>query len=157
MPRVLHEKHKFLVDVPGLATAAFQKCSEVSVETAKIEYWEGATIIPFKTGGRQTVADVTLERGTSESTALYEWHLEVGDASIGVPGSTGFGEGLVLPDFKRDVSVRQLDRDNTDVREWLLHQAFPIKYVAGEWDNTADDVAIEMMTLTYDFPELVLA
>ncbi|MBC7172782.1 MAG: phage tail protein, partial [Polyangiaceae bacterium] len=32
---------------------------------------------------------------------------------------------------------------------------WPIKFVAGEWDNESDENVIEQVTLTYDFFELV--
>ncbi len=35
------------------------------------------------------------------------------------------------------------------------NQAWPIKFVAGEWDNESDENVIESVTLTYDFFELV--
>jgi len=158
MARAIHEKHKFLVEVPArLASAAFQKCSELSAEAAKIEYWEGGAIIPIKDGGRLTFSDVTLERGTSASTEMHTWFKEVGDAAIAVPGSTGFGSGLTLPQYKAHVGIVQLDRDNTRLREWALYSAWPTKYVAGEWDNTVDEVVIESLTLTYDRFDMVPA
>ena len=33
--------------------------------------------------------------------------------------------------------------------------ASPVKLVAGEWDNEADENVIDAVTLTYDFFELV--
>ncbi|HBQ18605.1 MAG TPA: phage tail protein, partial [Myxococcales bacterium] len=29
--------------------------------------------------------------------------------------------------------------------------AWPVKFVAGEWDNDSDEVVIESVTLTYDW------
>lgn len=34
--------------------------------------------------------------------------------------------------------------------------AWPVKFVAGGWDNEADGNVIESVTLSYDFFELVL-
>ena len=33
--------------------------------------------------------------------------------------------------------------------------AWPVKFVAGSWDNESDENVIESVTLTYDFFELV--
>ena len=32
---------------------------------------------------------------------------------------------------------------------------WPVKFVAGDWDNEADESVIESVTLTYDFFELI--
>ncbi len=40
-------------------------------------------------------------------------------------------------------------------RRWSLFQAWPIKFVAGDWDNESDENVIESVTLTYDIFDLV--
>jgi hypothetical protein len=37
----------------------------------------------------------------------------------------------------------------------LVFFSWPVKFVAGDWDNEADENVIESVTLTYDFFELV--
>lgn len=149
-PRSFHKKFKFLVQVDGFqgeAKAAFQKCSEVSVEVAKVEYSEGGTLIPDKSPGRITVTDVTLERGVTKNQDLYDWFVDVANISA--------NKGLVDPQYKRMVEVVQQDRDGTTLRRWRLHNAWPVKFVAGDWDNEADENVIESVTFTYDYPQLI--
>jgi len=90
-----------------------------------------------------TFSDVDLERGAPKDRDLYDWFLEVANAA------SGFG----LPDaaYKRSVDIVQLDRDGETLRRWTLFNAWPSKFVAGEWDNDSDDVVIESITLTYDY------
>jgi phage tail-like protein len=153
--RQLHTRHKFLVQTQKFGTAAFQKCSEISWEIAKIEYWEGGADIPIKTRGRVTVADVTLEKGTSQSTHMNDWAIETVKMWASGPAGMIGGKGLPFPNFKTDdISVETRDLDNSLLREWNLIGAFPIKYVAGAWDNTVDEVVIEQLTLAYDYPKL---
>ena len=45
-PRTFFKKFKYVIEVDGLASTGFQKCSELSVEVANIEYHEGGTLIP---------------------------------------------------------------------------------------------------------------
>ena len=153
-PRKLHERFKFLVHIDGVESAAFQKCSELSVEVADISYWEGGALIPIKDPGRLTFADVTLERGASQNRDFFNWARQVANATIAVPMSTALGSGLPSPAFKRDMAILQLDRDNTILREWSLYGGWPKKFVAGEWDNTADEVVIESLVVCYDQFEL---
>ncbi|KKN72174.1 hypothetical protein LCGC14_0413110 [marine sediment metagenome] len=148
-PRSFHDKFKFLVEIDGVLSAAFNKCGELSAEFAKIEYSEGGTLIPNKTPGRMTFADVTLERGVASDLDLFLWFSQTGIASANF--------GLPEPAYKRDLDIVQKDRDNTTLRRWHLNNAWVLKFVAGEWDNDADEKAIEMVTLTYDFFELVFS
>lgn len=149
MARKVHLKAKFLVNIGGIESAAFQQCSELSVEAAKIEYHEGGSVIPIKEAGLLNFSDVTLQRGTSGNQDFYNWIRKVWDASMG-PGaeSTGLADNL----YKRDdAAIVQKDRDTSQLRAWALFGAWPTKFVAGEWDNSANEVVIEQLTLTYDY------
>lgn len=145
-PRTFHKKFKFLVEIDGVASAGFQKCSELSVEVANIQYFEGGALLPNKSPGRLTFADVTLERGATSDRDLLDWFSQVADAAA----NTGLNE----PGFKRNLDIVQQDRDGSTLRRWSLTGAWPVKFVAGEWDNEADENVIESVTLTYDFFEL---
>ncbi len=68
--------------------------------------------------------------------------------------NTASGLGLTDPDYKRELDVLQQDRDGKTLRRWSLYQAWPIKFVAGEWDNDSDENVMESVTLTYDYFEI---
>lgn len=138
-----HKKFKFVIEEAGLAVAAFQKMSELSVEAAKIEYHEGGSLIPDKSPGRLTFTDVTLERGVTIDQSLYSWFLEVANAAADA--------GQNEPDFKRTLDLVQLDRAGNELLRWRLVNAWPMKFNAGDWDNEADENVIEQVTLTYDY------
>lgn len=145
-PRSFHKKFKFVVEIDGLASAGFQKASELSVEIANVQYYEGGSLIPNKSPGRLTFADVTLERGATMDRDLFDWFTQVAEASANM--------GLKEPVFKRNLDIVQQDRDGSTLRRWSLTGAWPVKFVAGDWDNEADENVIESVTLTYDFFEL---
>jgi len=146
-PRTFHKKFKYIVEVDEVSHAGFQKCSELSVEAANVQYFEGGSLIPNKSPGRLTFTDVTLERGATQDRDLYDWFSDVAVAAAGT--------GLTEPSFKRNLDVVQQDRDGSTLRRWSLSSAWPVKFVAGDWDNEADENVIESVTLTYDFFELV--
>lgn len=104
-------------------------------------------IIPYKSPGRLTFSDVTLERGATQDRDLFDWLLDVSVTSSGL--------GLTGVQYKRNLDIVQQDRDGTTLRRWSLSRAWPVKFVAGDWDNESDENVIESMTLTYDFFELV--
>ena len=142
-PRSFHKKFKFIVEADDIAHAGFQKCSELSVEVANVQYFEGGSLIPNKSPGRLTFADVTLERGATQDRDLFDWFQDVAITSSGL-GPTGVG-------FKRNLDIVQQDRDGTTLRRWSLSRAWPVKFVAVDWDNESDENVIESVTLTFDF------
>jgi phage tail-like protein len=145
-PRSFHKRFKFIIEADGVVSAAFQKCSELSVEVAKVEYYEGGSLIPNKSPGRLTFPDVTLERGATSDEDLFDWFEDVAIASSGL--------GLIDPDYKRNLDIVQQDRDGKTLRRWTLTGAWPTKFAAGEWDNGSDENVIESVTLTFDYFEL---
>lgn len=145
-PRTFHHKYRFVVEIDGVAEAAFQKMGELSAETAEVTYFEGGSLIPVKAAGRVTFADLTLERGAvTEDSDLYDWFREVTDAAANA--------GLNDPDYKRTLDVVQLDRTGAEVRRYTVYNCWVKTYVAGEWDNESDEVNMEKVTLAFDYFE----
>lgn len=145
-PKSFHHKLKFVVEIDLIGSASFAKCSELSVEVANVLYWEGGSLIPNKSPGRLTFSDVTLERGATQDQDLFLWFRDVAIASSGL--------GLVDPHYKRSGDIVQRDRDDSELRRWNLIRAWPIKFVAGDWDNDSDDIVMQSVTLTFDWFEL---
>lgn len=145
-PRTFHKKFKFIIEIDGFTAAGFQKCSELSVEAANVQYFEGGSLIPNKSPGRLTFTDVTLERGATLDLDMFNWFGEI--------AATASGLGAVEPAFKRNLDIVQQDRDGSTIRRWSLNNAWPTKFSAGDWDNEADENVIESVTLTYDFFDL---
>lgn len=141
-PRSFHKKFKFLVEIDKLGYSGFQKCSEISAEIAKIEHFEGGALAADKSPGRVTFSDPTLERGATKDVELFTWFKEVANVAANA--------GLIDDQYKRNADVVQQDRDNKTLRRWRLFKAWPTKFVAGEWDNDADENVIEKVTLTFE-------
>jgi phage tail-like protein len=146
-PRNLFAKFKFRIEIDGIAYAGFQKCSELSAEAAVIEHYEGGAIIPVKLPGRVKFPDVTLEQGACNDLDLYKWWLQVANVAAGQGGL-----GQPDPRYRRNLEIIQLERDDTIVQRWKLRNAWPSKFVAADgFDNTADEVVITSVQLTYDY------
>lgn len=141
-PRTFHKKFKFVVEIDNIGFAGFQKCSELEAEIAKIEYSEGGTLIPNKDAGRISVSDVTLERGATADGDMWNWFKQVGN----MVANSGLGNAA----FKRTMDIVQNDRDGTELRRWSCTGAWPNKFVAGDWDNEADENVIEKVTIVID-------
>ena len=134
-------KYRFVVEIDDFARAEFSKCSALEAEIAKVETWEGGALTAIKEPGRVTFTDVTLERGATSDEDCYRWFKEVVQAYKDA--------GVVSPNHLRNVDIVQWDRDGTELRRWTLEEAWPTKFVAGEWDNGADETTVEMLTLCF--------
>ncbi len=93
-PRSFHKRFKFVVEIDSVKHAGFQKCSELSVEIANVQYYEGGSLIPNKSPGRMTFPDVTLERGATQDRDLFDWFQQVANLASGL--------GLNDIDYKRN-------------------------------------------------------
>jgi phage tail-like protein len=144
--RHFHAKFRFVVEVDGFGSAGFQSCSELKSEIAKIEYYEGGVIIPFKEPGRMSFADLTIERAATKDSDLYKWFQLTSNAAL--------NGGLRSPAFKRNASIVQLDRDSRTLRRWQISGAWPTSFTAGAWDNNSDEFTMEQVVLSYDFFQL---
>ena len=148
-PRNYFKKFKFVVEIDGVKFAGFQSCSELSAEVAVVEQWEGGALAAEKQPGRVTFSDITLERGATQDADLFAWFKEVANIAA--------NSGVVLPKHERTADIVQQDRDGTALLRWRLKRGWPNKFVAGEWDNNADENVIESVTLCYhDFDRVAV-
>lgn len=144
-PRSYYDKFLFLVEFPGLRYAGFMKCSEISAELGIIKHREGGNLVADKSPGLVEVPEITLERGATDDLDTYNWFEEVARLAAG----TGQVDDL----YKRTGELIQLNRDKTVRQRWRIVKAWPSKFVAGEWDNSAEEKVITSLTLAYDYPE----
>ena len=144
-PRNFEDKFSFIVEIDGIAHAAFNKCSELSAELDTILYREGGSLIPSaKDPGLLNFEAVTLERGAvANDSDLYRWFEEVADAASNT--------GRVNPEFKRGLDIVAKDRDGSVLKRWRLTRAWAKKFVAGDWDADASEKTIEAVTLEFDY------
>ena len=141
--RVFYKGFLFRVEIDGVISAAFQDCSPVTMETGDIDQWEGGALIPNKSPGRVTVANITLKRGATDDRQLWDWFQQtVASAAM-----------LADPDFKRNLDIIQFNRQALEIQRYTLFNAYPRRWGGGTWDNNADANLVEEVELRYDFPQ----
>lgn len=139
-------RFNFLIDlgngeVEGPA-AGFQECSGIGVEVDVVEYRNGndKPNAARKLTGLARVADVTLKRGVIGSLALWHWLVQVRDGD---------------QDATRTVAIHLLSEDHaTTVQTWRLLRARPTRFVSGPLNANGGEVAIEELTLAYEWLEI---
>lgn len=145
-------RFKFLVDIDGFKSFAFQSAEGLKHNIAKIEYWEGGSIIAYKEPGLVTFDDLALSRGVAYEQEMYDWVIATVDlVTYAVIPRGGRGGGQRAPGYEKDLTVQQLERDNTLAIEYDVFEAFPVDYTASGFDNTSNEISMESLTLTYSY------
>lgn len=139
------DRQRYIIEIDGVRRAGFQTASELVAEIATVEYREGGRQIPHKRPGKQTFPNLTLARGVTLDTDLYDWFNETANVST--------GRALADGRYKRNLDVVMLDVDGSEAGRWTIYGAFPVRFKAGEWDADSDDPQVEEVELAYDYFE----
>ncbi len=141
-PTNWYKKFKFVIEIDGVASAAFKTCSELRINAETVQYREGGRLNAHKSPGLVEFPPITLERGKTKDFDLYNWFKDTFDSAAGV--------GQTTPDIYRTFDIIQQDRRGNEVERYTVYDAFCQQYGAGDWDNDASEVAMEQVVLEVD-------
>lgn len=126
----------FRVSIPGLPTGVgFQKVGGLSREVEVVEYLENMYDHSHKLPGRETVGDVTFERGMYADDYLQGIYEKV------------FNNNTV----RNTVVIQVCDRFGKIRREFKCAEAWFSKYECADLDATSSDVIIETLTMAFEY------
>jgi phage tail-like protein len=140
MPRRVDDpfaSQNFRLEIAGVQVAGFSECTGLNAETNIIEYREGTDdIFPRKLPGLSKFGNVTLKRGLTTGTELFDWHNLVMQGNI----------------TRGNVSIVVLDesRAKQGVLRYNLTNAWPSKYMAPDFKANANEIAIESIEITHE-------
>ncbi len=130
------QKFRFRVTIPGLPTEiGFQTVSGLSHEIGVAEYAEGGYEYTHKLPGKPKVGEITCERGAYQDSAL---------AAL-------IKETLTNEDFRQTIIIEHLDRFGNAGKTYKLAEAWVSKWEGSDLDATSDDVAIEKITIQFEY------
>ena len=131
----------FLVEIDGVTSAGFSEVSGLSTEIAVIEYRNGNDKVSSvrKLPGLHKAGNVTLKRGVTGDTVLFEWLR-----------TSAQGSG----DSARNIAIILLDEARQPVLCWLLLRAWPMKWEGPTLNASSNEIAIESLTLACDRIEI---
>jgi phage tail-like protein len=129
----------FIVEIDGAQIAAFQEVSGLDGENQVTEYREGADAMNTvrKLPGIEKYPNLTLKRGLTGSTVLWDWRKQVRDGSTSFPPT-------------RNVSISLQDEQHRPVYKWKLTNAWCCKLSGPALNGKGNEIAIETMELAYD-------
>lgn len=125
----------FRVSIGGVPPIGFQKVGGLSREVAVVEYLENMYSHKHKLPGRETVGEVTLERGMYADGTLRNYYESVFNNN----------------NCRSTVTIQICDRFGNVKREFNLAECWCSKYEVGDLDATSDDVIIETLTLQFEY------
>jgi phage tail-like protein len=130
----------FLVDLGLGEEMGFSEVEVPSGEIEVIEYREGGDRVNSarKLPGLAKYPNVTLKRGITGRTDLFEWWKAVRDGQA----------------QRRDVTITLLDEQRQAVLRWHLRNAFPVKIEGPSLNASGNEVAIETLELAHEGLEI---
>jgi len=141
-PRRYDKKFLYSIEIAGLTVAHFQSCSELSFEVGVVEQHEAGLInVADQSPGKVKFPPIDLAIGATNDRELHDWAIQVIDAAA----NTGEPDD----EYKKTMAIVQRERDGSEKKRYNLFKAWPFKYVAGDWDATAEENVIESMSITF--------
>jgi phage tail-like protein len=125
----------FAVEIDGSIVASFTECSGLGVTIGVDKYEEGGDNgVTLKFQGRTDYTNIVLKHGITESTDLFDWLIKI------VRGEYA----------RKNVSIRVLTADLSEIRSWQFTGAFPVKWTGPTLTANASSVAIETLELAHE-------
>ena len=129
--------HRFLLEIDGIAEAAFSRASIPEASAGVIEYREGSEAATSrKLKGLTSYGNVTLSKGITESTELYDWWKLV--------------EQGKLEEARRSVAIVVLDEEGQPGPRYEFRNAWVRQYDAPDLDASGEAVAVESLELVHE-------
>jgi phage tail-like protein len=125
----------FLVELDGLAAAGFNEVSGLAAELEVLDYREGGVneYVHRLAGPVRHPSNLTLRRGLTADTDLWDWWTEVASGSI----------------RRRNASVLLLAADRSIARRWEVVGAYPVRWSGPDLRAEGGAVAVETLELAH--------
>ena len=126
--------NRFVVEIDGIATAAFKEVSGLDVQVEVIEYREGTDPVTHKVPGQVTWSDIVLKKGTLMTDDLWNWM-----------------EGSISGNPQRKSgSIVVLDPAGHEVLRYNFVKAFPVKWTGPTLNASGNELAVESIEIAHE-------
>lgn len=127
--------YNFLVEIDGIARAAFHEVSGFDSTVDVIEHREGGdNITPRKLPGQARYGNIVLKWGLSIDVDLVRWHQAVVEGDV----------------QRKNGSIVLLDRSGQERARWNFINAWPAKWTGASLNAEGNDIAIETLELAHE-------
>jgi phage tail-like protein len=130
-----YKNFNFLVEIDGVARAAFSEVSGLGSETAVIEYRAGGESNAVrKLPGLTKYTNIVLRRGVTQDAELWNWHKAIVDGNAD----------------RRNGAIVLLDDSRTPVVRWKFFNGWISKWEGPALNAKGSDVAIETLEIAHE-------
>ena len=129
--------YNFLVEIDGIARAAFQEASGFDSSIDVVEHREGGENTTLRKLPAMTkYSNISLKWGTTDDRELYDWHRQwvTGDPAA----------------KRKNGSIILLDRQGQEKLRWNFENAWPTKWTGPSFNAEGNDVSIETLELAHE-------
>jgi len=128
---------QFLVEIDGLAEAAFEQVLLPELAITVVEFRDGgdAERMVRKIPGPASCANLVLKRGFAGSLDLYAWWQQTMQGDEGA---------------RRNMAIILLDEERREVARWRVSNAFPTRYTFSPLDAMDGSPLVECLELACD-------
>lgn len=128
--------YNFKLEIEGQTAGHFTECTGLEISVQCINYREaGQAQVVRKLPGQVEYGDVVLSYGLTDSTDLWDWFMESAAGKV----------------RRRNISIILMDPDGvTERMRWNLFSAWPSRWKGAPLDTTAQEIAIESLTLVFE-------
>lgn len=159
------DKFRWMVEIEGFNRLGFVSCETPSVSITTQKYAEGgAHLFPKQIVDSVEYKPVTLQRGVTSDLNFHNWakayfdyihgksRVETIKGSKYNPDPLNLDVKIPASEYRRNVIISHLDRNNRIVKQYILYNAFPTEYKpASDFSSDADDtLSMERLVLTYE-------
>jgi phage tail-like protein len=133
-----YKNFNFLVEIDGIARAAFSEVSGLVSETTVVEYRSGSEFGTRKLPGLTKYANIVLKRGITQDKDLWHWRKSVIDGDV----------------QRRNGTIKLLDDQRQEVLRWNFREGWPCKWEGPAFNAKSNEVAIETLEIAHEGLEL---
>jgi phage tail-like protein len=124
--------YNYRVEIDDTTVAGFSEASNLTHDVEPVEYREGTDpMYPRKLSGLRKFSDITLKRGYTQDTALYDW----------------YAAALNGPIVRRNGAIILQDEQKSDVIRWNFTDGWITKYESSTMNATSNEPFIESVQI----------
>jgi phage tail-like protein len=124
--------YNFLVEIDGMTQAGFQEVGGLDASVDSVDYREGGDPTHVrKLSGLTKHSNITLKRGITDSTELYDW------VATAMEGKTS----------RKNGSIILMDETGTEKLRWNFFNAWASKWTGPALNAGSTAVAIESLEI----------
>ena len=128
----------FVLDIDGLASVNFSKCTGLAGEVGVEEYAEGGeNRFAHRFPSRASSPNLVLNQGAGPLQELWDWFFEFHTT------------GLIAPRDGTVVLMSTVEGDLKPVRVWAFTRGWPVKLTGPDLDAQSSAVAIEAVEIAH--------